>query len=209
MLHFQIKNPTFVQESFRMNIFPSLIFSRKFLLLVMCIKHLLCVRVQTALQIRWVSLFSVVCKTGEGTVHPWRPSLGSVGRFGALLGPPALWDTQGHSQGALTLQDAAQKDGSKQQWGIKHPLCVGCETLRAPEPENKLLVKARVSAPAMRRTFRKVWWDAQDKWFLKNEEKASPALFLMSWAEPEAWLGVLAAAILHPTEPGSKNWEPL
>lgn len=138
-----------------MNIFPSLIFSRRFLLLVMCIKHLLCVRVQTALQIRWVTLFSVVCKTGEGTVHPWRPSLGSVGRFGALLGPPALWDTQGHSQGALTLQDAAQKDGSKQQWGIKHPLCVGCEALRAPEPENKLLVKARVSAPAMRRTFRR------------------------------------------------------
>lgn len=70
-----------------MNIFPSsVIFSRRFLLLVMSIKYLLCVTEQTALQIRWVSLFSSVCKTGEGTVHPWSH-------------PWAVWDVlEGHGQ---------------------------------------------------------------------------------------------------------------
>lgn len=91
---------------------------------------------------------------------------------------------------------------------IKHPLCAGgrtvCEALKAPDPENKLWVEAGKPSPAMRRTFRKVWWDVWDQLFLKNEEKASPALFLLSWAEPAAWLGVLATAILHPA---ARQWE--
>lgn len=73
-----------------------------------------------------------------------------------------------------------------------------CEALRAPDPEKKLWVKAGTPSPAMRRTLRKVWWDVWDQLLLKNEGKASPALFLLCWPEPAAWLGVLATAILHP-----------